>query len=356
MKQRFYVGTKTDQATPSEGIYLYEFDPATARLESLGAVAQTANPTFMTLSADHRFLYSVNELSEFEGQNGGGVSAFAVDSASGKLTLLNSQPTHGQHPCHILLDQTGRWAFASNYTGGSLTIFPVEADGRLGAASSVMQHQGHSIHSHQDAPHVHSTLFDPTHHYLLVSDLGIDQILIYDFDAATGKPHVHDPAVIRTDAGAGPRHMTFHPNGHFFYQINELNGSVGAYRFDSAHGTFTHLQTISTLPSSFHEENAGADIHITPSGKFLYASNRGYDSIAVYMIDAETGYLSLVEWVTENINWPRNFALNRTGEYVLVGNQHNSTIAIFRINAQTGRLTPAGEIVPVPFPVCVLPV
>ena len=219
-----------------------------------------------------------------------------------------------------------------------------------------MPDHGSSVHSHQDAPHVHSTLFDPTQCYLLVSDLGIDQILIYGFDASTGKPHAHDPAAIHTDAGAGPRHMAFHPNGHFFYQINELNGSVGTYRFESARGAFTHLQTISTLPSSFHEENAGADLHIASSGRFLYVSNRGYDSIVVYAIDAETGHLTLVEYVTENIVWPRNFALDRTGEYLLVANQHASTIATFRVDAQTGQLTPTGEIVQVPFPVCVLPV
>ncbi len=355
-KQRIYVGTYTDQGTPSEGIYLFEFDPATAKLESLGGVGQAANPSFLALSADGRFLYTVDELAEFEGQNGGAMTAFAVERSTGKLTFLNTEPTHAQHPCHVCLDPSGRWAFASNYSGGSLSILPVEADGRLGVVGSLIQNHGHGIHKQQNSAHVHSTLFDPTGRYLLVSDLGIDRILIYDFDASTGKPHAHSPSEIRTDAGAGPRHMTFHPNGHWFYQINELNGSVGVYAFDAAHGTFAHLQTISTLPAGFHGENNSADIHVSASGKFLYASNRGYDSIAVFAIDAQTGQLSLVEWVTENIHWPRNFALDATGEYLLVANQHNSTIATFRIDAATGRLTSAGEVTSVPFPVCVLPV
>jgi len=355
-KQRIYIGTYTDQATPSEGIYLYEFDPATAKLDLLGAVGKADDPGFLTLSADGRFLYTINELTQFKGQDGGGVTAFAVDRATGKLTFLNDQPTHGKHPCHITLDPSGRWALVANYSSGSLSIFPVQADGRLGPASSVIQNQGHGPRPEQEAAHVHSTLFDPTGRYLLVSDLGIDQILIYDFDASTGKPHAHNPAAIHTDAGAGPRHMTFHPNKRWFYQVNELNGSVGAYAFDANQGSFTHLHTVSTLPADFHDHVNSADIHITPNGKFLYASTRGYDSIAVFAIDQQTGHLSRVELITENINWPRNFAIDGTGEYLLVANQHNNTVVTFRIDATTGRLTQVGDIIQVPFPVCVLPV
>ena len=272
--QWIYVGAYTNLPGGRDGITLYNFDPASGKLTFASAVSDVVNPSFLTVSADRRFLFAVNEVGSFAGQPGGGLSAYAIDPASGALTFLNTQPTHGADPCYVSTDRAGKWAFVANYSGGSLTIFPIHADGHLGEAVLVDQHHGHGVDPvRQDAPHVHSVILDPTERLLLVADLGLDQIMIHQFDHGTGKLIAHDPAAITTAPAAGPRHMAFHPNGRFFYQLNELNMMVGAYRYQD--GSFAEIQTISTLPVDFHAENTAADLHLSADGRFLYASNRG---------------------------------------------------------------------------------
>jgi 6-phosphogluconolactonase len=347
-KQRLYVGTYTDRKTPSEGIYLCEFDPAAASLAILGAT-QSENPSFLALSADRRFLYAVNETSEFEGIPGGGVSAYAVDAESGALTLLNAQPTHGDHPCHILIDASGGWAFVSNYSGGSLTVLPILPDGTLGAPS-VIQHHGSGLDKERQASaHVHSTLFDPLGR-LLVADLGMDAVVIYQFDPVSGT--LTPDGAIPMTPGMGPRHMAFTPDGHFFYVIGELNGTVAAFSFDPASGQYEPIQTIPTLPPE-HSFKECADLHVAPDGKFLYGSNRGkHDSIVGYGIDPISGQLALVGYFPTGGAAPRNFGFDLSGEFVLAANQQSDSITVFRADAG-GRLVSTGQSLTIPVPVCV---
>lgn len=347
-KQRLYVGTYTDRPSHSDGIYLCEFDPATARLTILGTTP-CLNPSFVILSADRRFLYAANEVGDFQGTTGGGVSVFAVDPLSGALTFLNAQPTYGADPCHLLLDPSGRWLFAANYTGGSLAVLPVQPDGRLGAASVVQHHGSGPNRERQDAAHVHSSLFDPLGR-LLVADLGLDKVFVYAFDAASGQ--LTSGAPLSVPAGMGPRHMAFHPSGRFFYVIGELDGTVAAYRFE-ADGAFSLIQTIATLPPE-HSFKECADLHVAPSGQFLYGSNRGgHNSIAGYAIDAASGQLTLIDYFPSGGVKPRNFGFDRTGQFVLAANETSDNIVVLRIDAASGRLLPTGEQLALPVPVCV---
>ena len=348
-KQRVYVGTYTDRSSHSDGIYLCEFDPAVPKLEIVGATP-CLNPSFVILSADHRFLYAANEVGEFEGTRGGGVSAFAVDAASGALTFLNAQPTRGADPCHLLIDPSGRWLFVSNYSGGSLTVLPIQPDGSLGAASVVLQHRGSGPNKErQDAAHVHSSLFDPLGR-VLVADLGLDKVFVYDFDPASGQLTSAAPLVVAP--GMGPRHMAFDPGGRFFYVIGELNSTVAAYALAAASGEFTLVQTIPMLPPD-HAFNEAADLHVAPSGKFLYGSNRGgHNSIVGYAIDALSGQLTLIGHFPTGGAMPRNFGFDRTGQYLLAANQESDSIAIFRADAASGRLITTGASLRIPVPVC----
>jgi 6-phosphogluconolactonase len=345
MKQRVYVGTYSQKEPASRGIYLYEFDSDSGALSLIDAFA-SVDPSFLTTSADRRFLYAVNELNEFAGKPGGGVSAYAVDAA-GRLSFLNTQPTHGAHPCHITIDPSGKWALVSNYSGGNLTILPIGADGRLGEPK---------VTQHGKGAHVHSAIFDPTGQLVLVADLGLDQIFVYRFNAATGAVTPHQQASLRAAKGAGPRHQTFDPSGKTLYCINELDSTVSVYRFDAASLRFEPVQTISSVPEGYQGQKWSADIHVSPDGKYLYASNRAHNSIVQFAIDGASGKLTQPQWVSSGGEIPRNFAFDLSGTYVLAANQDSSLIMPFKVDGATGKLTPTGQGVGVPFPVCVMPV
>src|SRR5271156_4151221 len=351
--QRFlvYVGTYTDHG--SKGIYAYRFDSSTGKMTSLGLAAETAQPSFLAVDAGGGFLYAVNETGIFNGQTTGAVSAFAINPDTSKLSLLNQVSSRGADPAHITLDRTGKYALVSNYTSGSVAVFAVLNDGRLGEATSFVQHKGSSVNpGRQKGPHAHALALSPDNRFAVVADLGLDELLVYSFGAAKGTLGTQ-PQVVKTSPGAGPRHLVFSTDGRFLYVINEMQSSVAAYSYDATPGALHELQTISARPKGFSGENTAAEIEIDPSGKFLFASNRGNDSIAVFAIDSHTGLLTFVETDSTGGKTPRNFAIDPTGSWLLAANQDSDDIVIFSINKKTGQLKPTGDSLQVPSPVCV---
>jgi 6-phosphogluconolactonase len=349
-----YVGTYTEEGSRSKGIYAYRFDPARAEVTAIGLVAETVNPSFLAVHPNHRFLYAVNEVGKYKGQSSGAISAFAIDQTTGKLTLLNEVPSRGADPCYVTVDKSGKYVLVANYTGGSVAVFPVLEDGRLGETSAFVQHQGQGTNpQRQEGPHAHSIDLSADNHYALVDDLGLDQVITYRFDAAKGSLTPNEPTFAKADAGAGPRHFAFHPSGKFGYGINEMHSTVTVFAYDATGGTLLSLQKISTLPRDFTGQNDDAEVQVHPSGKFLYASNRGHDSIAVFAIDPTKGTLTPVEDVLTRGKTPRSFEIDPTGSLLFAANQKSDTIVIFRIDTTTGRLTPTGKVLEVAAPVCV---
>lgn len=348
-----YIGTYT--RANSKGIYAYRFDAATGKATSIGLVAETSNPSFLAIHPNRRFLYAVNENDTFEGQRAGSVSAFSIDAATGQLKLINQVSTGGPGPCHVALDKSGKWLFVANYGGGSVAAFPVHEDGSLGKAAPFVQHKGSSVNAQrQSSPHAHSANLSPDNRFVLMADLGLDQVLAYRLDRTTGMASTAD-SVTKIEPGSGPRHMVFHPKGKFAYVCNEITATVTALAYDPAKGGMKELQTISMLPKDFTGGKGAAEIAVHPSGKFLYASNRGAaDSIAVFSIDAAKGTLTAIDYVPTQGKTPRNFAIDPTGAYLLAANQESANVVIFRIDQKTGKLTPSGDKLDVPFPVCVV--
>ena len=352
-KYLMYVGTYTEDGSKSKGVYVYRFDPDSAEISSLGLAAQTSNPSFLAVHPNHRFLYAVNEVSNYKREKSGAVSAFVIDRATGKLTFLNQVASRGADPCYITVDKTGKYVLVANYTGGSVAAFPVLEDGRLGEASAFVQHTGHGTDpKRQEGPHAHSIDLSPDNRFALVDDLGLDETLTYKFDSSTGSL-APDPKVAPAPPGAGPRHFAFHPNGKFAYVVNEMASTVSVFGYDAATGALKTLQVIPTLPKNFAGENTDAEIEVHPSGKFLYASNRGHDSIAVFSVDPNQGSLALVEYASTKGQSPRNFEIDPAGKLLFAANEKSDSIVIFRIDQQTGRLTPTGKTLDVVQPVCV---
>lgn len=349
-----YVGTYTAEGSTSKGIYVYRFDPGSTRVTSIGLAAQTTNPSFLVVHPNHRFLYAVNEVGNYNGQKSGAVSAFAIDHATGKLTLLNEVASGGADPCYITVDKTGKFVLVANYTGGSIAAFPVLEDGRLGERSAFVQHTGHGTNpKRQEAPHAHSIDLSPDNNFAIVDDLGLDETLVYKFDNGKGSLTLNDPGSAKADPGAGPRHFALNPNGNFGYVIDEMGSTISVLRYDAAAGVLHPLQTISTLPKDFTGNNDAAEIEVHPSGKFLYASNRGHDSIAVFAIDRDKGTLTLIEYVPTKGQSPRNFEIDPSGKLLFAANEKSDNIVVFRIDAETGRLTATGQVLDISQPVCV---
>jgi 6-phosphogluconolactonase len=354
---RVYVGTYTSgrlKGEQSKGIYRLRLDLATGALTPEGAPTQTVNPSFLALHPSGRLLYAVNELGDKRGAPGGAVSAFAVDPASGDLKLLNQQPSGGAAPCHLLLDAKGRHLLVANYWGGNVSIFPVGSDGRLGAASGFVQHEGQSPSPREDmGPHAHMVVLDAAERFAIVTDLGLDKIFIYPYEAAKDRFGT-DVRDVSLPFGAGPRHFAFAPGGRHAYVLGELNSSVTAYQYAPATGILTWIQAVSTLPAGFKGTNSGAELVVRPDGRFVYASNRGDDSIAIFAVDQATGKLSLVGFQPTLGKTPRNFAIDPTGMFLLAANQDSDSVVVFRIDAQSGKLSVVGSPVTVPRPVCLL--
>jgi 6-phosphogluconolactonase len=349
-KYLVYVGTYTDHG--SKGIYAYRFDSSTGKMTSLGLAAEATEPSFLAVDSSGRFLYAVNETETYNGQPTGAVSAFAIQPDTGKLSLLNQVSSRGTDPAHITLDRTGKYALVANYTSGSVAVFALLKDGRLGEVTSFVQHKGSSVDpERQKGPHAHAIALSPDNRFVVVADLGLDQLLVYSFDTAKGTLGTK-PQIVKASPGAGPRHLVFSTDGRFVYMLTEMQSSVVAYSYDPTSGGLHELQTISSLPKGFGGENTAAEIEIDPSGKFLFASNRGDDSIAVFAIDSHTGMLTHVETDSTGGKTPRNFAIDPTGSWLLAANQDSDNIVVFKIDQKTGHLKASGDVLKVPSPVC----
>jgi 6-phosphogluconolactonase len=344
-----YVGTYT--GGESKGIYLCRLDLATGRLTGPELAAEVASPSFLALHPTGKFLYAVGETGA--GSVAGAVHAFAIESEAGQLSHLNTQPSGGAGPCHLVVDAAGRNVLVANYGGGSVAVLPIGDDGRLAEPSCVVQHEGSSVNpQRQEAPHAHSINLDPANRFAFAADLGLDQVLVYRFDAHAGTLVPNDPAFAKVAPGAGPRHFAFHPAGTWAYVINELANTVTAFSYDAQHGVLKEIQTISTLPADFKEPSYTAEVVVHPSGKFLYGSNRGHDSLAIFSIDGHSGKLKLVGHEPTGGKTPRNFAAEPTGKYVLTANQASDSVFVFEVDMYTGKLKRVGEGLKVPTPVC----
>jgi 6-phosphogluconolactonase len=351
---KLWVFVGTYGSGPGKGIHRVELDLPSGKLSAPVLAGEAVNPSFLAIRPDHKFLYAVSEIGKFEGTKSGAISAFAINPRTGKLTLLNQQSSHGDGPCYVTVDRAGKHVLAANYGGGSACVLPIQADGSLGKASATLQHRGFSLNKErQEAAHAHSINLDPANRFAFVADLGLDKIMIYGYDAAMGALTRHEPAAANLPPGSGPRHFAFHPDGRHAYVINELALTVTAFDYDAKRGTLTPVQTISTLPQGASRAGAStAEVVVHPSGKFLYGSNRGHDSIAIFTIDPTTGKLTAAGHQSQGIKTPRNFAIDPTGTYLLAANQGGNTIIVFRIDQATGALTPNDSVARVPSPVC----
>jgi 6-phosphogluconolactonase len=349
----FYVGTYTEDGSKSKGIYAYRFDSETGQTMPMGLAAETTNPSFVALHPNGRFLYAVNEVGNYKGPNSGGVSAFSIDGATGKLTFMNEVPSRGADPCYITVDKTGKYVLVANYTGGSIAVFPVLPDGTLGEASAFLQHTGHGVNpERQEKAHAHSIDLSPDNRFAMVDDLGLDELFVYKFDSSNGSLTPNDPPFSKLDSGSGPRHFVLGPRGKFAYVISEMKSTVTAFSNDAKTGTLHPVQTVSALPKGFTAQNDDAEIEIHPSGKFLYASNRGSDTITVFAVDPGKGTLTPVEYTSTQGKIPRSFEIDPTGKFLFAENQKSDNIVVFRIDAKSGHLTPTGQVLDVGSPVC----
>lgn len=349
-----YVGTQTEGGSKSTGIYAYRYNKATGQITSLGLAAETTNPSWITLHPNGRFLYAVSEVSNYQGPNSGGVIAFSIDRATGKLTFLNEVASRGASPCYLTVDRSGKYLLVANYAGGSIAVFPILADGRLGPSSDLVQHSGHGANAvRQEGPHPHSADLSPDDHFVFVDDLGLDKLFSYGFDANTGKLTGLTTHPAEFEPGAGPRHFILHPSGKFAYVLEEMHSKVVAFATNPQDGSFRQLQSISTVPSDFTAHNDAAELEIHPSGRFLFASNRGQDTIAVFAIDSVKGTLTPLAYTPTGGKTPRTFEVDPAGELLFAANQHSDNIVIFKIDQKTGGLTPTGHVVDIASPVCV---
>jgi 6-phosphogluconolactonase len=349
-----YIGTYTEK-TKSKGIYAFRFEDTSGKLSPIGVAAETSNPSFLAVHPNGKYLYAVNETGKFGGEESGAVSAFSIDRKTGKLTLLNQVASRGAGPCYVSVDKTGHYVFVANYDSGTVAVFPVQDDGQLGKYTGFARHTGRSVNKErQEGPHAHWVATSPDNQFVLAADLGIDRILVSKFHLADGAFTTNKPNVgAKLKEGAGPRHAAFSPSGRFFYVASELNSTVTAYSYGAKDGTLHQLQVVSTLPKDFSGENDVAEIAVHPSGRFLYVSNRGRDSIAVFSIDPRKGTLTPVADIATQGKTPRNFAIDPSGKFLLAANQESNTIVVFRIDPTTGALTLTGHAAEVPAPVCI---
>lgn len=349
---RAYVGTYTGKK--SQGIYTFTFNSATGEVGKPELAVETTNPSFLAIHPSGKSLYAVGEVAAVDGKKGGGVSAFAI-LPDGKLKLLSQASTVGSGPCHISVDKSGKVALAANYGGGSVVALPIKADGSVGSHTGFVQHEGKSVTKRQSQPNAHSVNLSPDNRFAFVADLGLDKVLIYKLDAAKGTLTPNEPAFATVPAGSGPRHFAFHPSGKFAYVINEITLSMTAFSYDAAKGALTEIHTVSTLPAA---DGPGpkpgwstAEVVAHPGGKFLYGSNRGHDTIAVFSVAAD-GKITLVQNAAAEVKTPRNFNLDPTGQWLFTEGQGSDTIALFKVDQATGKLTATGTKLEVGSPVC----
>jgi 6-phosphogluconolactonase len=343
-----YVGTYTGEM--SKGIYAFHFDDSSGALTPLGLVAETPSPSFLTSSADGRYVFAVNELQTFGGAASGSVTSFAVDPATAKLSEISVQPSKGAGPCHLALDRTGRYLAVANYNGGNFGLFPVGADGRLQPATAVVS--GEPADAGSTKPLGHMVSFNADNRFLVAADKGLNRMLVFRFDASTGALTPNQPSSAALPPGSGPRHFGFHPNGQWLFTIAEQAATITTFAWDQKSGSLTALSSVPTRPAGF-TTGSTAETVVHPTGRFVYGSNRGHDSIAVFSVGAD-GALTLVEHEPTRGQTPRNFALDPSGRWLVAANQRSNTLAVFSVDQTTGALTPVGSLTSVGAPVCVL--
>jgi 6-phosphogluconolactonase len=350
---RVYVGTYTSGGK-SRGIYRLDLDLRSGKLSAPDLACEATDPSFLAIHPSGKLLYAVSERNEVDGRPGGAVLAFVIDQDTGKLGLINHQSSRGAGPCHLIVDKTGNNVLVANYGGGSLASLPIAPDGRLGPSNSFIQHKGMGNDpGRQEGPHAHSINLDRAGRFAVVADLGLDKVFIYRFDDLKGTLTPNDPPFTEVTPKSGPRHFAFAPDGRFGYVISELANTLTAFEYDASVGSLKPIQTISTLPAVFRGKSYTAEVQVHPSGKFVYGSNRGHDSIAIFAVDPATGKLSSVGFEPTQGRNPRNFAIDPTGAYLLAENGDSGTIVVFQIDAKSGALRPTGQSVQVPNPVCI---
>jgi 6-phosphogluconolactonase len=347
-----YVGTYTENDN-SDGIFLVRMEPQYGELRRVGAVKAGANPSFLAIHPNGRVLYAVNEVTEHSGKASGAVSAFAIAGDSGGLTRLNQQSSEGGAPCYVCVDRSGRAVLVANYVGGNVALLPIQADGALAPATHAVQHRGTGPNpSRQDAPHAHCIVSDPGNRFALAADLGVDRVLVYRLSLDDGRLYHIEGGDAAMRPGAGPRHLAFHPRLPLLFVANELDSTVTTLRFDGERGALFPIESRSTLPAGWTGPNYPADIHVASSGRALYVSNRGHNSIALFSVAEATGALALQQVVSTEGDWPRNFTLDPTERWLLVANQRSDSVIVFARDPESGRLTPTRQRISIPSPVC----
>lgn len=354
MSKKYFVYVGTYTHGKSQGIYAYELDIASGKLESIGLAAEIDNPSYLIINHNKTHLYAVLETDSYNGIYGGAVVSFAINPSTGALTFMNSQSTKGIAPCHLCTDSENKFLFAANYMEGTLTAFPLNADGSIAPASAVIAHEGTGPNAErQEKPHVHNVTFTPDEKNLCVVDLGIDKVMIYDVNHETGSLTPAKNPYVKIIPGSGPRHILFHPSSSFAYVINELTSNVVALSYNPTDCSFSPVQYISALPTGYTGPHSGAAIHITPDGNYLYVSNRFHDSIAGFRINKISGGLQLISHTSTLGCVPRDFIIDPTGKYLFTVNQESDSLVTFEINQETGELNQLHEVIEVPNPVCI---
>ena len=340
-------------STPDkESVHLFQLNLQDGSLKKLNAVDGLSNPSFLKIHPNGKYLYTVNEVSTFDGKKSGGVTAFALDVNGGKLNKINQQPSGDTGPCHLTVDATGKYVLVAHYGGGSTSVLPIKIDGSVGAVVSQIKHKGSSVHSRQKAPHAHAVHVGPNNKFAFAPDLGIDKVLVFSFDEKTGAIAETKFDGANLEPGSGPRHFGFHPDGKFAYVINEIKQTVTAFRYNAKRGRLRTLQTLSTVPHPV-DGNSTAEVLVHPTGQFLYGSNRGHNSIAMFRINEKNGKLTALGHESTRGSTPRNFGIDPTGQFLLAANQQSDNVAVFRINQDTGKLKFTGNEIKLSKPVCV---
>jgi 6-phosphogluconolactonase len=348
-----YVGTYTDGS--SRGIFRFTFDPATGSASAPVLAVEAQSPSFLALHPNGRYLYAVGEIDQFQGAKTGVVSAFAIDAKTGDLKLLNQQPSQGTGPTHLCVDKAGRNVLVANYGGGNVVVLPIGPDGTLKPVSSNQVHQGSGPDKgRQEKPHAHGIYLDPANRFALAPDLGADRVFVYRFDAAKGTLEPHGTGT--PEPGSGPRHLAFHPNGRTVYVINELTSTITVFSWDAEKGTLASVQTISCLPAGFSGKSWTAEVAVSPDGRFVYGSNRGDDSLAVFAVDPATGKLASKGHAPVGGKNPRHFTIDPTGRFILAGHQGSGTVGILKLDSSTGMPSLVGTPIRIDKAVCLLPV
>jgi len=339
-------------ASNKESVHLFQLNLKDGSINKISAISGLLNPSFLKIHPNGKFIYAVNEVGEFQGKKSGGITAFALDVKNGKITKLNQQPSGDTGPCHLTIDAKGKYVLVAHYGGGSTTVLPISENGHVGPVTSQIKHKGSSVHPRQKAPHAHAIHVGPNNKFAFAPDLGLDKVLVFEFDENSGKITETEFDGVKVDPGSGPRHFGFHPNGKYAYVINEITQTITSFSYHPKRGKLRSIQTLSTVPHPI-KGNSTAEILVHPNGKFLYGSNRGHNSIAMYSINEKNGMLTSIGHESIRGEIPRNFGIDPTGQFLLAAGQRSNNVNVFRINLETGQLKFTGHSVEVSQPVCV---